>query len=545
MIPRIKLMTPKQVVLTLLTLGVVMFFGYSLLASWNQPQVQNQLELRATHLLLHVAELQHQKTKGLKPQTSADRTNLPENRFFGAELFPQALDKYQETIGSTQNLLKKNRSQLERLKVSEALNAAGHENKRVVESRSGQHTWQQQLKTAIAQQEGWLNTLHLQLGLLQVQTGEQEAALQTWTDLIDAAEVSASSQVRQTAEVLIGFWSDPPRLLPDAEQKVQQSLNGWFRYRALSQLYQLQQRQESLTTLQSQERAISQQAMVKLAVLNGLPATGGIVGVALLLFLIGQRLLLGQQSLLAQNADRGWAVPWNGETIWQVLVIGFFSVSFVVGLVVVPLLFQILQLSPAADARLQAFEVLLSYIFVAAGGLYVLYQSIAPFLPLSKEAEWFQVNWQPRRWIGWGVGGYLVALPLVLVVSLVNQQLWQGQGGNNPILPIALESQDGVALTIFALTATIAAPLFEEILFRGFLLPSLTRYLPVWGAIALSSLLFACAHLSLSEVVPLATLGIVLGIVYTRSRNLLAPILLHSLWNSGTMLSLIILGSSA
>jgi uncharacterized protein len=38
-------------------------------------------------------------------------------------------------------------------------------------------------------------------------------------------------------------------------------------------------------------------------------------------------------------------------------------------------------------------------------------------------------------------------------------------------------------------------------------------------------------------------LGIILGVVYTRSRNLLSSILLHSLWNSGTLLSLFVLGS--
>ncbi|MCX7595402.1 MAG: CPBP family intramembrane metalloprotease, partial [Fischerella sp.] len=48
----------------------------------------------------------------------------------------------------------------------------------------------------------------------------------------------------------------------------------------------------------------------------------------------------------------------------------------------------------------------------------------------------------------------------------------------------------------------------------------------------------------LSEVLPLFALGVVLGVVYTRSRNLLAPMLLHSLWNSGTLLSLFIIGSS-
>jgi hypothetical protein len=100
-----------------------------------------------------------------------------------------------------------------------------------------------------------------------------------------------------------------------------------------------------------------------------------------------------------------------------------------------------------------------------------------------------------------------------------------------------------VALLIFFSTAAIAAPVFEEIIFRGFLLPSLTRYFPVWIAIVLSSLLFSIAHLSLSEVLPLTALGLVLGIVYTRSRNILASMIVHSLWNSGTLLSLFVLGS--
>jgi hypothetical protein len=131
----------------------------------------------------------------------------------------------------------------------------------------------------------------------------------------------------------------------------------------------------------------------------------------------------------------------------------------------------------------------------------------------------------------------------MLMVALVNQRLWQGQGGSNPLLQAVLEEQDMIALLFFFLTAAIAAPLFEELLFRGFLLPSLTKYMPVSGAIGLSSLIFATAHLSLSEVLPLTVLGMILGFIYTRSRNLLAPMLLHSAWNSITMVGLFILGS--
>jgi membrane protease YdiL (CAAX protease family) len=66
----------------------------------------------------------------------------------------------------------------------------------------------------------------------------------------------------------------------------------------------------------------------------------------------------------------------------------------------------------------------------------------------------------------------------------------------------------------------------------------------MWGAIALSSFIFAIAHLNLSEVLPLTILGMVLGFVYVRSRNLLSSMLLHGIWNSGTLISLMILGSA-
>ena len=129
-------------------------------------------------------------------------------------------------------------------------------------------------------------------------------------------------------------------------------------------------------------------------------------------------------------------------------------------------------------------------------------------------------------------------------MSVLNAQLWQGKGGSNPLLSLALENQDNVALLFFFVTAAIAAPVFEEIFFRGFLMTSLTKFLPVWGAVVVSGGIFALVHLSFSEVLPLMTLGIMLGFVYGRSRNLLASIVLHGLWNSGTLISLFLLGGA-
>ena len=530
-------MTLKRLFLILVTFVVLVLVGLSLIASWRQPQIQSRLELYQTNLLLHAAEWQGE---------TADSDNLKPAReaLVGAEPLKAAQKQYEQALNSAQTNLQKAKAQFEAQQKSETTLPPKPELplKVAPSTRTSISRSQQPLQVSINQLENLINELDLRIGILQAKQGQTDAAVKKWTGVIERSKVQTKAEsIAKTAGILVGLWSSPPRLLPDAERWINQQLDGWFRYQGLAQLYQLQQREEALSQLQAQEEAVAEQAVIKLAIVGAVPTIGFLIGVGLLIFIIGQRWVKGKESLLAQNEDVRWATPWNAETIWQVFVLGF----FLMGQILVPLALSLLNLHPSSfNVRGQSLYILASYVLVALGGLLVLYLSIKSFLPLPAQEKWFRFDVQ-GNWFWWGFGGYLVALPLVIIVSLVNQLIWKGQGGSNPLLSLALESQDGVALLVFFSTAAIAAPLFEEFLFRGFLLPSLTRYLPVWGAIVASSLLFAVAHLSLSEVLPLTTLGIVLGIVYTRSRNLLAPMFLHGLWNSGTLLSLFILGSGA
>ncbi len=254
--------------------------------------------------------------------------------------------------------------------------------------------------------------------------------------------------------VLSGLWSNPPRLLQNAQERIQKNLEGWFRSTALVQLYQLQQRQDALLAVKATQKETAAQAVLKLAVIGTIPTLAALIGLILLILLFAQRLLKGKASLLAQNADIPWSTPWDGETVLQVFIVGFFFM----GQIFVPLVISVLPIPrPIVDVRLQAFSVLVSYLLVALGALLVLYFSLKPFFPLPE--FWFRFRFQ-NNWFLWGLGGYCTALPIVVMVSLINQQLWQGQGGSNPLLQLALESQDGVALGIFFFTAAMASSIF-------------------------------------------------------------------------------------
>lgn len=518
----------KLLVLGALTILVAIPIISTLIGSLNEPQVTSRLQLYQTDLLLQATEWQGGDL------VEAEEAASFRQALVGQEPLDTAIEQYESVREEAEANLARSQTQLEELVP-------------VAPAESGMEpttSSPRQILRSINQLQPLINQLDLRLGILKTETGQRQEALKIWSqigpaNLGNGSDAAASSNSTETAQVLRGLWSDPAQIAPNAETVVQQNLDGWFRYRALEQLYELQQRQDALTELAATEQAVAQQTFIKLLFIGALPVMGSIAGVGIAIALSIQWLIKRRQSILAHNRDVRWQVPWNWETIWQVFVVGFFFV----GQFLLPILLGILGVNGSQfSGRERAIYSLAYYLLMSAGGIAVLYWSIRTYLPLP--ADWFKFKLF-GRWPLWGVGGYLVALPLMIGVSLVNQQIWNGQGGSNPLLQTVLEEGDSVALIVFLLTAAIAAPLFEETLFRGFLLPSLTRYMPVSGAILASSLLFAIAHLSFSEVLPLTTLGMVLGFIYSRSRNLLAPMLLHSLWNSATMISLFILGSSA
>ena len=75
--------------------------------------------------------------------------------------------------------------------------------------------------------------------------------------------------------------------------------------------------------------------------------------------------------------------------------------------------------------------------------------------------------------------------------------------------------------------AVIGAPLIEEIVFRGIVFRSLRRVSPPWVAILVSSVLFGLYHMNTVQIVYATLMGLVAGIIYEKSNNLLFPILVH------------------
>ena len=72
----------------------------------------------------------------------------------------------------------------------------------------------------------------------------------------------------------------------------------------------------------------------------------------------------------------------------------------------------------------------------------------------------------------------------------------------------------------------------SQVLYRGFLYPSLHLLLPPLPSLLLSSLIFSTHHLSLTSLLPLWALGVVWGKVYKETGNLWVTTAIHALWNA-------------
>lgn len=94
----------------------------------------------------------------------------------------------------------------------------------------------------------------------------------------------------------------------------------------------------------------------------------------------------------------------------------------------------------------------------------------------------------------------------------------------------------------FALLAVAIAPLFEEILFRGIGLPLLAQRYGVGFAVVAISIIFALVHGHVPSLVPLFLLSVALSLAYIYTESIVAPVVMHSLFNTVTVTILMSVG---
>jgi ABC-2 type transport system permease protein len=128
----------------------------------------------------------------------------------------------------------------------------------------------------------------------------------------------------------------------------------------------------------------------------------------------------------------------------------------------------------------------------------------------------------------WGVVGGLAASAAAFVYIEIVRALdlfpvWRAAAFGDPATPLWL-----------AAVAVIAAPIFEEFVFRGLVFRGLRRSFGLGLATLASAAIFAIVHPPVS-VIPVFVMGAAAALVYQRAGMLLAPIVLHAVYNAAVL----------
>ena len=193
--------------------------------------------------------------------------------------------------------------------------------------------------------------------------------------------------------------------------------------------------------------------------------------------------------------------------------------------------------SPLKDS----LRVFIGYCSMTIGPLLIIRYQLNALVSSEIKGGWLQWQIKPiKEGILKAIGGWLMIMPLVLLIGWLMNEIVGDQGGSNPLLDLVLNSDEIVPILFLLITTVILAPVFEELVFRGVLLPVLVSKVGKISGLILSALIFALAHLSVGELPPLFVLGIGLGLMRLSSGRLFPCALMHSLWNGVTFASLLL-----
>ncbi len=221
-------------------------------------------------------------------------------------------------------------------------------------------------------------------------------------------------------------------------------------------------------------------------------------------------------------------LPWSGA---DVLLLGVCITSVVLLVTLASVLLRQLDPNGNLAGRATALQSSLLQGTVALALLVLVRRSGLGFRGCFQTPSAPGVAEQGRRALRY----YLMLIPAVMTSVL----LWRAglrllgvPGTYQPIVALFSEGGGSVWMRVWLVgAAVLGAPIVEEAVFRGLLLPVLLRRYHWAQAVLLVSALFAAVHVHLSSMVPLFVASLGFSLAYLYSGSLLVPIVMHALFN--------------
>jgi uncharacterized protein len=137
--------------------------------------------------------------------------------------------------------------------------------------------------------------------------------------------------------------------------------------------------------------------------------------------------------------------------------------------------------------------------------------------------------------------GLAIYVPTGALYSAIERRWPEPDQLTDPFVD-ALTSDSRALQISVALCAVVAAPVLEELFYRGALFSPQRRRSSALTVIVVTGVLFALAHLTPQKLLPLALLGVALGVLRAASGSILPCVLMHATFNAWPTWSLLTAG---
>jgi len=244
-------------------------------------------------------------------------------------------------------------------------------------------------------------------------------------------------------------------------------------------------------------------------------------------------------------ADRNGFADWAIALIW--LVVAFVMFQLTAGVVFLALMYFSGEISSSAEIE-QVLMDRLDLLFIGNSTGQVLFLGIASFLitrlHLGKRTvkDFLRLRWKNDTplFVLLGVLLVVVVQPVILYLGYFNSLLpipesWTDMQVSQYEMFEQFLKTDGIVWFGLFHIALIPA-LCEEILFRGYIFRAFQKSWGIMMAIVVSGFVFGIFHLQVPNLLPLASLGILLAVMTWLSRSLWPAIVAHFVNNGGAVL---------
>lgn len=255
----------------------------------------------------------------------------------------------------------------------------------------------------------------------------------------------------------------------------------------------------------------------------------------------------GREPNLGSWAERNGFADWALALLW--IIVAFILFQITAGFIALVLILMTEQLPADPQEVMNLLTERLELVFIGNSFGQIVFLGLATWLVTrlhtksgGEKKQFLRFRFHKDTAFLAGIGTVLIITvqPVIWFLGWINAQVpvppffENMQQSQMELIQGLLQGEYPLVLTLF--NVGIVPAVCEEILYRGYVMRAFERSWGIWAAIIISGILFGLYHVQLTNLLPLAFIGIILAFITWISDSIYPAMIVHFVNNGGSVL---------